>query len=292
MNIKMFLLLIVLAISLSARSEDNPNRYPDKNLPGNVPQVFAKNFISLKDENEFRLVFSADGSQIFYSVFNKKLAGYAIFETHQANGQWSKPSQMEGTRVGDLEPFISKDGTRFYFTSNRFPANSKQDSNIWMKQKSVDGWGKAKLLDLSSRAGSEWVASEVDSGNIYFARFDKMDSSDIFVYDVAKKQTISVKGINTKKSEYEPYIAPDESLMIFSSSRDGGYGQVDLYISFNHDGWSTPINMGNIINGEEGEYSPFISPDGKYLFYNKKSDLYWIRIDDEIKRLRALSLQK
>lgn len=47
-------------------------------------------------------------------------------------------------------------------------------------------------------------------------------------------------------NDHDPFIAPDESCLIFSSNRPGGYGSNDLYISFRNDNdtWTAPRNMG------------------------------------------------
>lgn len=65
--------------------------------------------------------------------------------------------------------------------------------------------------------------------------------------------------------------------------RDDGYGDSDLYISFrNEDGsWGKGINMGDTINTEIEEGYASITPDGKYLFFNRfpergKADIYWV----------------
>jgi len=64
-------------------------------------------------------------------------------------------------------------------------------------------------------------------------------------------------------------ISLDESYLIWSVEREGGYGESDLYISFKkNDGtWSKTMNMGPIINTDMQESSPKISPDGKYFFF-------------------------
>ena len=73
-------------------------------------------------------------------------------------------------------------------------------------------------------------------------------------------------------------MAPDESYLIYCSTRDGGYGRGDLYISFkNAQGeWTDAVNMGAAINTKHYEYCPFVTKDGKYLFYTSNQDIYWI----------------
>ena len=75
-------------------------------------------------------------------------------------------------------------------------------------------------------------------------------------------------GINSDHSDFCPCIAPDESFLIFASSRPG-FGITDLFICFSkEDGtWTRPRNMGPEINTDAKEAFPFISFDGKYLFF-------------------------
>jgi hypothetical protein len=64
-------------------------------------------------------------------------------------------------------------------------------------------------------------------------------------------------------------VALDESFIIFSSFR-GGLGRSDLFISFRKsDGdWAKPVNMGPKINSAYKDEYPYLTPDGKYLFFN------------------------
>jgi Tol biopolymer transport system component len=90
--------------------------------------------------------------------------------------------------------------------------------------------------------------------------------------DIGNKQN----GISTTSHEVDPFIAPDESYLIFASDRPGGYGEADLYICFRQsDGtWPKAQNMGPSINTKTGELCPSVSPDGKYLFFSSNRSLY------------------
>jgi len=56
---------------------------------------------------------------------------------------------------------------------------------------------------------------------------------------------------------------------LFSSFREGGYGRGDIWISFRDslDNWTKSQNLGPKINKADNERFPYVSPDGKYLFY-------------------------
>jgi Tol biopolymer transport system component len=82
-------------------------------------------------------------------------------------------------------------------------------------------------------------------------------------------------------NNHEPFFSNDGQNLFFTSARKVDADNVDLYVSFNTNGiWSEPVNMGNLINTKANEYSPFLSPDGKYLFFVRhdgiNGDIFWI----------------
>ena len=83
---------------------------------------------------------------------------------------------------------------------------------------------------------------------------------------------------------WAPFIAPDESYLLFSSNRTGSLDEYgDLYISRRQpDGsWTDPVALGEPVNSPMQEVFPGLSPDGKYLFFcrytpGRKNDVYWV----------------
>jgi hypothetical protein len=75
-----------------------------------------------------------------------------------------------------------------------------------------------------------------------------------------------------------PFVSPDENYFIFNSSRPGGSGGTDLYISYKKtDGtWTNPKNLGNIINTSANECGSEITDDNLYLTYVSNNDIYWV----------------
>ena len=98
--------------------------------------------------------------------------------------------------------------------------------------------------------------------------------------------------INGDETSWCPWIAPDESYIIYSSYRSDEYGNGDLYINFRkkNGDWSAPINMGKRVNTAMQERFPSVSPDGKILFFARNrmrtfSDIFWVdaKIIEELK---------
>jgi hypothetical protein len=93
--------------------------------------------------------------------------------------------------------------------------------------------------------------------------------------------------INVGAQDMYPYIALDESYLIFNSRRPAGNINSGMFVSWRHqDGtWSEPKAIDLGMNAG----LPLVSPDGQYLFFTAgergKSDIYWIsaKIIEELK---------
>ena len=98
--------------------------------------------------------------------------------------------------------------------------------------------------------------------------------------------------VNTGEREFCPFIAPDESYLIFSRTVPEEKGRSDLFISFRGgDGkWSEAVNMGDTVNSLHNETSPVVTPDGRYLFFSRVSGdingVFWTSADviEELRR--------
>jgi WD40-like Beta Propeller Repeat len=122
--------------------------------------------------------------------------------------------------------------------------------------------------------GTQVFASVTNDGTMYFTSSRKTGNYDIFrarlvdgEYKEAERLGPKVNGpaINS----LEAWIAPDESyLLIGSFGRENGYGNSDLFVSFNEKGaWTKPVNLGPVVNTSAREYSPRVTSDGVWLYF-------------------------
>jgi outer membrane protein OmpA-like peptidoglycan-associated protein len=83
------------------------------------------------------------------------------------------------------------------------------------------------------------------------------------------------KALNSKAWDAQPNISADGRIIVFASRRAGGQGKSDLWwMSKNgEDVWTSPANMGNVINTKGNEESPFLHPDGKTLYFKSDNHL-------------------
>ncbi|TFG78905.1 MAG: hypothetical protein E4H23_06905, partial [Chrysiogenales bacterium] len=206
--------------------------------------------------------------------------------------QWTKRSVAPFSGVySDVDPYITSDGKRLYFSSMRpLDVNGEsKDSDIWYVEKnSHNSWGNpVHIENLNTIGKDDYYTSITRDGTMYYSIFGNHGSpGDIckakLVNGVYTKPELLESSINTHSNEHDPFIASDESYLIFTSDRPGGFGRGDLYISIKKtDGtWSEPKNMGDKINSAGYDFCPLVSHDGKYLFFtrnvNRNGDIYWV----------------
>jgi Tol biopolymer transport system component len=150
-------------------------------------------------------------------------------------------------------------------------------------------WSTPRVLAAPVNAGQHdsypWLSA---GGTLFF--FSNRDGGfghgDIYSAKNWEGSSPSVENlgspVNSSHHEVDPFIAPDESYLVFCSDRPGGFGKADIYVSFRMagDGWSEPLNLGDQINTKADEYIPSVTPDGRYFFFTSNSsgnrDVYWM----------------
>lgn len=262
-------------LSATSHPETGSSSYSSK-TPLPEPAIFAPGIISTGDY-ESHPAFTPDGNTLYYLKDAPDFSFWTIVVTEYKDGNWSTPEVAPFSgQYADADPFITADGSRLYFISNRpLDGKSKNDLDIWMLQKTGEAWGEPKnLREPVNSAGNEWYPTLASDGTLYFGsdRPGGKGSTDLYKckFVAGKYQTPENLGdaINTKHNEFEPYIAPDQSYLIFMAGRPDGFGNFDLFISYNRDGnWTPAKNLGEKFSSSGFEYSPKLSPDGKYLFF-------------------------
>lgn len=268
--------LCCFTYDIRAQSADQRHPYvSDK--PLGEPTIFAEGVISTGDYDSHP-AFTPDGKTLYFLRSTPNFNLWTILISRFENGRWRTPEVAPFSgRHSDADPFITADGSRFYFISNR-PLAGKSESNldIWVMEKTRVGWSEPKNLGAPvNSSGSEWYPTIAANGTIYFGsdREGGKGRTDIYRSRLVNGKYTDAENlgdaINTQFNEFEPLIAPDESFLIFmAGGRVDGRGGFDFYITYNRDGqWTKATNLGDKINSTGNEYSPTISPDGRYFFW-------------------------
>ena len=139
----------------------------------------------------------------------------------------------------------------------------------WVEHHSVDPFLNTSMHDL--------VVDISDDGQImYFKKGLDLDNCEVVADtfqtsgNTFRDQGKFVGPLRSTDSHFDIW---QDSIIIFSGTRKGGYGGKDLYVSIKQKGrWSFPRNMGPTINTPDDEDYPFLTFDGKKLFFSSNGD--------------------
>lgn len=275
-----FLLSFIFVFISHAQQGNSPllkGPYLGEKPPGIMPKVFEPKIVST-GLDELNSVFSPDGREFYFCVRNFSGA-VSIFQMKMEGEKWSQPKLLPfASRYGDIDVTMSPDGTKILFSSKRpIPGSDKpkEDNDFWMVKREGNTWGEPIYLGEDINSDShDYYPMMTNNGTIYFSsQREGPGTNNIYRSECVdgkySKGVILGEAINTEHREFDPYISPDESILIFSSTRPEGLGSGDLYISFKdkEGNWVKAKNMGDKINTAGSEYCPMISLDGKYLFF-------------------------
>lgn len=251
---------------------------------------------------------SENGKEAYFTILSPKEEISIIVKIRKENNKWISPEITEFSgKFKDLEPFLSKDGLRLYFASNR--SSNKRDSlvkdfDIWYVERENFNEKWSNPINIGAPVNSvddEFYPSLAANGNLYFTspREGSKGKDDIFLskWNGENYETpVSLPAaINSDGYEFNAYIAPDESFLIFTGyDRIDGLGSGDLYISrkISANEWSPALNLGKPYNSNQMDYCPFIDFNSKSIYLTSRrseirTDLEYKTVDEflnEIKR--------
>jgi Tol biopolymer transport system component len=257
-----------------------------------TPTMFAPGIVS-GPLNDLNATFAPGGGELYFSRKDATDKVATILVTRRTGDRWSAPQTAPFSgRYSDVDPMFTPDGKRLYFSSYRprEPGVAAADADIWFVERRRDGtFGEPVHVGAPVNTPvDDLYPSLTRDGVIYYARWDG-ETGDLFRarpvgagYDVERVAS----PVNSEAVEYDPYVSPDERYLVFVSSRPGGAGGADLYVSTRAGAaWSEPRNLGSQINSAARDYCPVVSPDGTYFFFTSKrpdapdggrGNVYWM----------------
>jgi hypothetical protein len=186
------------------------------------------------------------------------------------------------TAGAEDSPFITLDGQTlyFFFTPDLHVPPEKQlldgVTGIWKSDWADASWGEPERVPLIQPGQLALDGCEFVLGNeMWFCSARAGNSRDIDLYTASLKDGIwtdwrnAGQQINVDYEVGEMHITPDGQTMVFGSTRAGGLGGYDLWISVKDgNGWGPPVNLGNPVNTAGDENRPYLSPDGRTLWFD------------------------
>jgi glyoxylase-like metal-dependent hydrolase (beta-lactamase superfamily II) len=263
--------------------------YLGQTPPGATPKVFAPGVVSSYGHFDFSITFTPDGKELYFTRRKDGSLNMLMVSRLEKAG-WTAPEEAAFAKgFPATEPHVTPDGGKLYFGTRRpRPGVEQAAYGIWVVERAANlAWGEPR------HHGPGMYVSAARSGNLYMTDITGVAGGGLVVYLWADGRYGALRqvggGVNNPRWTDHGFIAPDESyILLDSSDRPGGQGgEGDLYVCFRKpDGsWSDAFNLGDAINTPGLNFCPFVSRDGKYLFYTMNRDIYWVSaaILDELK---------
>jgi Tol biopolymer transport system component len=279
---------------VAARGGDGSGLPPSHASAGAAAaELFAPGVIS-DAKRQWRITFTADGRTAYFAEsegFFPATRQATIHVTRRVDGAWTEPEVAPFSgRYSDIDPFVTPDGSRLYFSSIR-PVDGvlRGDVDIWYVERTPAGWGEARRLGAEVNGPTdELYASASADGDLYFAVGPAAPTpdDDWNIHRAARsgggyapRQPIAALNTDlpfdprdpTADWEFNPEVSADGRALVFTSLRPGGHGQGDLYVSHHREGaWSAPRNLGPAVNTRFDEFHPTLARDG-FLYFVRNS---------------------
>jgi hypothetical protein len=224
-----------------------------------------------------------------------KAITYAMAVNFEAKKQIANPKefkiknlgQVVNSKFADFSPVVTFDESSLFFTSRRMRPDStnanikdfitdKFRDDIYVVFKNKNGeWVAPELLNLNSDDHDATISVSPD-GNTLFIYQDSLGDGQV-KYSTLIGETWSTPAklgsdINSKYWETHCTISANGSELYFVSDRPKGSGGRDIYKCLKGENgvWGVSQNLGSLVNTEYDEDAPFLSADGKYLYFASK----------------------
>jgi len=273
--VSIVLLIFILSMSYKGYSPDDfpvlKGPYMGQTPPGMTAEPFAQGVIS-REGWELEGVFAPGMKEFYFTTAGGKYSSPTVIGFRQQDNVWKKYIEFER----DGEVVFSPDGNRMHMAEGY----RDRTGDGWSERRSLgpmfdrEDWG---IMRLSASAKGTYVFDDYKSNDVI--RISTLEDGE------RQEPTPMSAVVNTGERTAHPFIAPDESYLIWDSDREGGYGASDLYISFRQaDGsWGPATNMGDEVNSDRWDAFASVTPDGKYILFNRaldddyeNVDIYWV----------------
>ncbi|MBU0488496.1 MAG: hypothetical protein KKD31_11165 [Bacteroidetes bacterium] len=188
--------------------------------------------------------------------------------------------QKVNTKYADFGAHLCRNGMIFFSSAKPDPNApsyiplGQHTSNVYSVDQVNKVWTSPQMSDIFSSVANEKFCCVSWDDNYVLLVSDMRGNENLY-------QSVKVDGkwsrpekvnFNTRKDESFACLSPDGNTMYFCSNRKGGFGGLDIYKVQRIEGkkWGKPENVGGLLNTALDENSPFITEDGKIMFFSSR----------------------
>lgn len=236
-------------------------------------------FLNIRD-----FCISKDGAEAFFTVQSPDGAISQLVKITKSGNTWSEAELLHFCDKNNyMEPFLSDDGLRLYFASDRpYKETKTKNFDLWFVERktNMDSWSEP--INLGKQVNSEnneFYPTLSKNNNLYFTMDAETGKGKDDIYYCSwngKKYAAPVllnDNINSSGYEFNAFISSDERFLIYTKyNTPDGMGSGDLYLAkkdLNGD-WQKAENLGSVINTKYMEYCPFYDEKTQTLYFTSK----------------------
>jgi outer membrane protein OmpA-like peptidoglycan-associated protein len=213
-------------------------------------------------------------------------------------GQTIKPLKGVNTAYDEHHPVLAPNGDLF-FSVGFHPENSGGPTDygdVWMSSRDKKGeWSKPQRVPSLSTSGNDVVVGFPDPISILVYHEGNGRPQGIHQYSKFGSEWNYLRSLNmgnfrNNSKHFGGRLSQDGKTLILSINSFGTFGNEDLYVSFliSEGKWSSPLNLGEVVNSFGQEQTPYLSEDQKILYFssntsgkNRGKDIFYSeRLDD------------
>jgi outer membrane protein OmpA-like peptidoglycan-associated protein/Tol biopolymer transport system component len=312
--------LFLTVTAFAQKKERLPSQINSPNYIEYAPSVSADGQTMIFQSDQYGLFvnaskkvpsINAEGrSDVVLDEFEASFFGIYEVKLHPS-GQWLQPKDIKSINLYASEmmtpvmggPSISYDGNQLFFFAN-FQKDGMGREDIYFSQREKNDWSKpiniGKAINTSGHEGFPSISP--DGRRLYFTREvpgkfeDKKQCYKIMVSEKNRRDEwrfpfelpAPVNGF----CEKAPRIMADGKTLVFSSIRDKGRGDFDLYKSvLQPDGsWTEPENL-SFVNSKKSDVFVSMNPCGDLMYFVSDGDIYSTEIPLALRPTKIATVQ-
>jgi hypothetical protein len=268
-------LLVILLWSWGCSPGDpSDESRPIADAPHPAAEIVGPGVVST-ELPEFGLTVSPDGSEAYFNRASADRSTLEILVARSVEGRWrtAEPVPFSG-QYRDLDPFITVDGGRLLFASERPKEAGSQpaDFDLWSVRRDGAGWSRPeRLAEEINTAANQFFVSVSRSGVVYY---DEADDDGRRVKRAVPDGTggyavETLSGGVLPSDASNPLVSPDETFLIFAAP--SMQGDTDLFVALRDgESWGEPVALPEPVRSAFAEFAPGLWPDGATLFFTSE----------------------
>ncbi len=195
------------------------------------------------------------------------------------------------TNGEEWDPCPTPDGKYIFFSGRNRP-NSYIGSDVFFSKLENGLWQNAQILGPAVNGANDETIDNISPDNTTLLLSGTFEGTfghfDIYTIEATENGWDAIKHlpfpVNTIYTDEGACLSSDGKALIFTSDRPGAVGDfvqystpkngsamgnMDFYVCLKtENGWSEPVNLGDLINTPYAERSPYLHPDGKTLYFS------------------------